>query len=114
MILKEGDKPTMITVKRGNDEWKIDEKGVAELPDDIRPHVERMLHGMAAGSNLAMPQFDFMPNWQTRAKPPTGGQPRAPIRSRLEQRMDQMSRQIERLEQFLRQQHKERGPEEEK
>ena len=45
-IQKQNDGPTHITVKRGNDTWEIigdDPKSLEQLPDDVRPFVERML-----------------------------------------------------------------------
>ena len=47
-IQKQNDKPTHITVQRGDDKWDItgdDAEALKKLPDDLRPAVERMLHG---------------------------------------------------------------------
>ena len=32
-----------ITVKRGEQAWKVDEKGLKELPADVRPFVQRLV-----------------------------------------------------------------------
>ena len=42
-VQRDNDGPTRIHVQRDDDEWDITEEGIEELPDDIRPHVERML-----------------------------------------------------------------------
>jgi hypothetical protein len=48
-INKQGDQPTKVHVKSGDKEWNIteDKQGISlrELPDDIRPHVLRVLLG---------------------------------------------------------------------
>ena len=40
---KEGDKPAQITVQRNDDKWEVTEDSLDKLPDDVRPHVERLL-----------------------------------------------------------------------
>ncbi|NQU23580.1 MAG: PDZ domain-containing protein [Candidatus Nealsonbacteria bacterium] len=42
-ITKQGDNPKKIVVTRGDQKWEVTEKNLKELPDDVRPHVERML-----------------------------------------------------------------------
>ena len=42
-ITKEGDKPAQIIVKRNEDKWEVTEESLDKLPDDVRPHVERLL-----------------------------------------------------------------------
>jgi membrane-associated protease RseP (regulator of RpoE activity) len=42
-IIKEGDQPAKITVKRDNDKWEVTEKELDKLPADVRPFVETML-----------------------------------------------------------------------
>lgn len=44
-VKREGGKPAQITVKRGDDEWSVNEKEIGELPKDLQPHVKRMLGG---------------------------------------------------------------------
>ena len=66
-VQKQNDKPTHITVQRGNDKWEItgdDAEALKKLPDDLRPAVERMLHGgggmggaMGGIGNFRMPNF---------------------------------------------------------
>ena len=42
-ITRSGGEPAKITVKKGEETWEIGEKELDKLPDDVRPHVERML-----------------------------------------------------------------------
>lgn len=49
-IQRADDGPAQITVKQGDKTWKIvgdDEESLQQLPDDVRPFVERMLNGQA-------------------------------------------------------------------
>jgi hypothetical protein len=43
IVHKQGEHPTKITVTRGEDSWEVTEQELDKLPDDVRPHVERML-----------------------------------------------------------------------
>ena len=59
-ITREGDGPTKISVKRGGDSWEIaadDPEALEQLPEDIRPFVERMLKG--SGGQIAPGQHHF-------------------------------------------------------
>ena len=70
-IQKQNDEPAHITVKRGNDTWDIvgdDPSSLAQLPDDVRPFVEQMLAGHAAGCKCradaaCMPGMRACPAW---------------------------------------------------
>jgi hypothetical protein len=42
-IQKEGNQPAKIHVKQGDQEWNVTEGKLGELPDNVRPHVERYL-----------------------------------------------------------------------
>lgn len=56
-IQRNNDEPAQITVKKGDQTWQIqgdDEESLKQLPEDVRPFVERMLHGQAM-----MNGFDF-------------------------------------------------------
>ena len=52
-INKEGGQPAKIHVKRGDKEWDVTEEKLAELPGDIKHHVEELL-GKAMASYKAM------------------------------------------------------------
>lgn len=44
-VTKDGDKPAVITVKRGEDGWEVTEGQLEKLPEDIRVFVEPMVTG---------------------------------------------------------------------
>ena len=44
-VKREGGKLAQITVKRGDEEWSVNEKELDELPKDLQTHVKRMLGG---------------------------------------------------------------------
>ncbi|MBN1588673.1 MAG: PDZ domain-containing protein [Pirellulales bacterium] len=112
-IMKEGNKPTQITVKRGDDVWKVDEKGIDKLPKDVQPYVHRMLSGMVIGPELLGPQLEYLPDWTIPGSP--AGKARLPsARDRLEERMDRINERLEELHDMIRQLHEKAGPEEEK
>jgi PDZ domain len=54
-VEKKNDQPPHITIQRGNDKWEItgdDPEALKKLPDDLRPAVERMLHGGGLGGGI--------------------------------------------------------------
>jgi membrane-associated protease RseP (regulator of RpoE activity) len=60
-ITREGDSPAQITVKKGDQTWKLksdDEEALKKLPDDIRPFVQQMIEGSRPGQAGAF-QFNF-------------------------------------------------------
>lgn len=42
-INKSGDNPAKITVKQGDKKWEVTEDKLGDLPESVRPHVDRML-----------------------------------------------------------------------
>jgi membrane-associated protease RseP (regulator of RpoE activity) len=63
-ITREGDGPAQITVKKGDQTWKLnsdDEKALKKLPDDVRPFVTQMLEGSRPGQpgQLGATRFNF-------------------------------------------------------
>jgi membrane-associated protease RseP (regulator of RpoE activity) len=59
-VQKEEGKPANITVKRGDETWNVvgdDPESLKQLPEDIRPFVERMIHGNGVGA-IQMPNFE--------------------------------------------------------
>ena len=42
-ITKKGEEPAKVTVKRGEDQWVVDADSLDKLPENIRPHIQRML-----------------------------------------------------------------------
>lgn len=62
-VNRSNDGPPEITVKKGDQTWTIvgdDKEALAELPEDVRPFVERMLRGQGMGmGNFNMQGFDL-------------------------------------------------------
>ncbi len=100
-IQKENDKPTHITVQRGDDKWDItgdDPEALKKLPDDLRPAVERMLHG-GGGMGGAMGGFGNlrMPNFQQQGPgmgPGIDGNQMREQLERMEKRLEEMQRRM--------------------
>ncbi|MFH1268525.1 MAG: PDZ domain-containing protein [Planctomycetota bacterium] len=102
-ITKAGDEPAKIVVKRGDETWEVTEDTLDQLPDDVRPHLQRMLGGAAPRPSGKVPvprpnrwsyDFDFvpqvpMPHWE--------GVPQG----RLEKRLEDLNRKMEELHKSL-------------
>ena len=59
-VQKEEGQPAQITVKRGDETWNVvgdDPKSLEQLPEDVRPFVERMIQGDGVG-RIQMPNFE--------------------------------------------------------
>lgn len=111
---KKKDQPTHIVVQRGDDKWDItgdDADSLKKLPDDLRPTVERMLHGggggfggaMMGGGNPMMPNLaphqgpGFGPGMGPGGRPGMGPDMDAQLREqleRMEKRIDEMQRRM--------------------
>jgi len=88
-ISKQGDQPAKITVKQGDQKWEVTEAELDKLPENVRPHVERMLGRAVGGPEGRVFRFDFAPDWE-RAIP-------SPPEGRLEKRLEEMNKRIEQL-----------------
>jgi hypothetical protein len=89
-IQKQEGQPTQITVKRGEETWTVsgdDPESLKQLPEDLRPAVERMLHGDGI-------QFD-LPNFEQRLGPAfnDGG---------LRERLERMEKRLEEMQKHFR------------
>ena len=90
-IRKEGDKPAEIDVTRGDESWTVKEGELDQLPDDLRPHVERM---------LGRPKRPI--GWPV--IPPEGFKVPNPLEGRegmFEKRFEDMNRRFDRIERSL-------------
>jgi hypothetical protein len=63
-ITRQGEGPAEITVKKGDQTWKLksdDEDALKKLPDDLRPFVQQMLEGTRPGQagRLGAMRFNF-------------------------------------------------------
>ncbi|MEX0613308.1 MAG: PDZ domain-containing protein [Pirellulales bacterium] len=89
-INKQGDEPTRITVKRGGETWEVvgdDPKSLEQLPEDLRPIIEQMLHGHS------LPGMNFR-------QPGQGGLPELGD-GRLRERLERMERRMQELQERL-------------
>jgi len=87
-ITKQADAPAKISVQRGDQKWEVTEKELDKLPDDVRPHVQRMLgHVPARIERDVDVDVDILP---PRLGPGPAGGP-------LQKQLDAMSREIEEL-----------------
>ena len=88
-ISKQGDQPAKITVKQGDQKWEVTEEQLDKLPENVRPHVERMLGRVVGGPEGRVFRFDFVPDWERT--------PPSPSEGRLEKRLEEMNKRIEQL-----------------
>ena len=98
-ITKQGDNPAKIKVTRNGDKWEVTEDELDKLPEDVRPHIERML-GQAPhlpGPRAQSFDFDFVPDLQRRDKPSGDGPLTARPENRLDNRLEQMQRQLDEM-----------------
>ncbi|MBM4088112.1 MAG: hypothetical protein FJ276_01590 [Planctomycetes bacterium] len=58
-VIRKADKPVAITVTRGEQRWDVDEKSLDKLPNDIRPHLERMF-GRGVSVSIGPPGVGWM------------------------------------------------------
>ena len=106
-IQRNNDGPAQITVKKGDQTWKIegdDEESLKQLPDDVRPFVERMLNGQNRMQGFGGGGFDFNNiEKELQGLIPRGmdgfGRARRPDRlgDPMLERMEQMERRLEEL-----------------
>jgi membrane-associated protease RseP (regulator of RpoE activity) len=89
-VQKENDQPAHVTVKRGSDTWNIvgdDPESLKQLPDDLRPFVEHMIHNN--GMNIQMPKFQ-----QNFGGPAIDNGHMRDRLERMEQRLEEMQKRL--------------------
>jgi membrane-associated protease RseP (regulator of RpoE activity) len=90
-VKKENDQPAHITVKRGNETWEVtgdDPESLKALPEDLRPFVERILHGGPANLNLDLPAFG------AQGGPAFDGE-------RIQKRLEEMERRMQEMQERM-------------
>jgi membrane-associated protease RseP (regulator of RpoE activity) len=95
-IQKQDDQPAHITVKRGDQTWEVvgdDPGSLQQLPDDVRPFVEQLLHG----GGMQMP----IPDMQQFNSPAPPGAPGVFNDRELRDRLEAMERHLQQLEERL-------------
>ncbi|HMO84568.1 MAG TPA: PDZ domain-containing protein [Lacipirellulaceae bacterium] len=103
-ITREGGGPAKITVRRGDQTWTIeegDEQALAELPEDVRPLVERMLGRQGGMFRWPGNINELLPNnlGEFGGPPAVGELDQAP--QRLMERMEELERQLDALRERL-------------
>jgi PDZ domain-containing protein len=86
-IRKQGDKPAEIEVTRDDETWKVNETELDKLPDDLRPHVERML-----GKPKGPAPWQVFPSEGIKVPNPLEGH-----EGMIEKRFEELNRRIENL-----------------
>ena len=110
-ITKKGSKPADIVVQRGEQKWEATEDSLNKLPDDVRPHVERMLGRLPLGT---MRVFEPGPEWPQPPEFNPRMAPHAP-EGRLERRVEEMNRRLDQMRKSLDEmREKQGGPKAEK
>ena len=95
-VTKSGDKPAQVTVQREGKTWDVTEDKLQELPEDVRPHVERLL-GRGNMIITAVPPHIVGPQPQIHALPPG-------VQNRIELRHEMLNKgDIEKLHEELQQ-----------
>jgi hypothetical protein len=99
-IQKQDGQPTHITVTRGKEKWDVtgdDPESLKKLPDDLRPFVERMLHGGGGGGGGGMGGMFRGPEGSRPQGPGPGFEDGGQLREqleRMEKRLDEMQRRL--------------------
>jgi hypothetical protein len=108
-ITREDDKPAKVTVRKGDQSWTIegdDQQALKELPDDVRPFVERLLQSQRPGAGMFQGMLggnleDVLPdnlgNFQFRLN----GEQAEALQRRAERASERMLERIEQLEEQL-------------
>ena len=106
-IRKQGDEPAKIDVQRGDESWSVDENDLDSLPPDIGVHVERMLGGVPFAANGQMPSYPHPPigpdgrGWAGSFSYGPGPAFGPDGVGRMEKRLEEMNRRIERLQKMM-------------
>jgi membrane-associated protease RseP (regulator of RpoE activity) len=90
-VQKQDGQPAQITVKRGDETWNLtdDPESLKQLPEDLRPFVEGMIHGNR-GMQFRMPNFERGPG----AGPGIGDGRLRERMERLEERLEEMQKRF--------------------
>lgn len=113
-ITKHGDQPFKIVVQRADERWEVTEKELDKLPEDVRPHVDRMFgHGLSGmiGGRIHLPNWTAsgeiqLPRKERREAAPKGER-EGRIQKRLEKRLDKMDQRLEELQEMFEQRQQE-------
>jgi hypothetical protein len=97
-VQREAGQEPHITVKRGDETWKIvgdDPESLSQLPDDLRPYVEHLLRGSGGFGFQGRSLSEVVPTM------PLVGEAPAMQGQELRERIEAMERQIQEMQQQL-------------
>ncbi len=104
-INKSNNEPAQIVVRRAGKEWKVTEDSLEKLPDDIRPHVARMLahkHGAQVQPQIRQWKWLLPQNTEFAPMPPLQTNRNSEKRfEAINQRLDELQKAIEKLSKQL-------------
>ncbi len=104
-ISKQGKAPAKIHVEQADKSWDVTEDKLQELPDEVRPHVERMLGRATFAATIAAPDADALKQWAETA-PRRAPLPRRPdFESQLDERLNRIDEQLRQLQQSIEKLH---------
>lgn len=109
-VTREGDEPPTITVSKGDETWTVkgdDPQALKQLPDDVRPFVERMLAGSKAGLGGGQ-QFRFQDMQLPGVLP--GEFDAEGVGQRLREANERLMEQMQQLEQRMKQLERQMQP----
>ncbi len=103
-ITKKGDRPARVVVKQGDETWKATTDTLDELPDEVRPHVDRLLgRGFGGWGRVRVhegPQVHVKP-----LEPRVGPAPER-IRRQMDEKLEQLRKQMEQMNKRIDELHK--------
>lgn len=95
-ITKKGDSPARVTVKQGDETWKTTVDELSTLPDEVRPHVERLL-GRRFGGAWGRVKVLEGPQVEVQPLEPRAIRPDDSIRRHLDEQMEQLHKQLDEM-----------------
>jgi len=110
-VTRQGNQPAKIVVERDGEKWEITEEELDKLPEDLRPHVSRMLGNVSVDVTTQLRPFDFVPDPLDPDDPQQKPDPYKKHRRRAERQMEkqigEMNRQMEQLRKMVEEMQKE-------
>ncbi len=104
-ISKKGRQPAKIVVSRDDDEWELTEHDLEELPDDVRPHVDRMLGRVPAPGAANFRILPRSPGHAGESEPLDAEDRPAPkaehMQRHMERQLDEMGQRLEEMRRSL-------------
>jgi len=96
-VTREGDQPARITVKRDDETWEVTEETLDKLPEDLRPHVQRLLGRGPAARLDWLPEVDGRIRIHPVQPPPVVGERPGGVPAQLDEALRRLKELEERL-----------------